>query len=127
MRFARWSLWFGAVVFLGLGFLVVADPSTLSVSSGIEIPTPVARLEVRSGGGLYIGIGLFFAMAARQDGLLRIGLVAQLAMMAGLVIGRIIGIFVDGSPGMFSVFWLGLESLMCVVALIALSGLKKTT
>ena len=61
MKLARVSLYFMAVVFLGLGAMSLVAPTNLTPLVEISMPTRIAVMEVRGVyGGLFFGIGFFF-------------------------------------------------------------------
>jgi hypothetical protein len=69
--------------------------------------------------GCFFGIGAFFFVFARRDEWFRPGLVAQAGVMGGFVLGRTLGILLDGAPSSFIAALLAGEVLMAVVALRA--------
>ena len=121
MKLARLSLYVMAVTFLGLGLMSLVAPTNLTLLVELAMPTPIAVMEVRGVyGGLFFGIGAFFLVFARQDSWLRAGLVAQLGVMGGFVLGRIVGIVLGGAPNLFIATLLAGEVFMSGVALFAL-------
>ena len=121
MKLARLSLYVMAVTFLGLGLMSLVAPTNLTLLVELAMPTPIAVMEVRGVyGGLFFGIGAFFLVFARQDAWLRAGLVAQLGVMGGFVLGRTVGIVLGGAPNLFIATLLAGEVFMSGVALFAL-------
>ena len=97
MKLARPSLYVMAVTFLGLGAMSLVAPTNLTSLVEPSMPTPIAIMEVRGVyGGLFFGIGAFFLVFARRDAWARPGLVAQLGVMGGFVLGRTIGVVLGG-------------------------------
>jgi hypothetical protein len=128
MKLARFSLYLVGVSFLGLGALFLVSPASITAQAEVSLPTPIAVMEVRGVyGGFFLGTGLFFLIFARRDAWLRPGLVAQSSIMGGLVLGRTLGIVLDGSPSRYLAFLLTVEVLAVVVALIALRRLNGST
>ena len=121
MKLARLSLYVMAVTFLGLGLMSLVAPTNLTLLVEFAMPTPIAVMEVRGVyGGLFFGIGAFFLVFARQDAWLRAGLIAQLGVMGGFVLGRTVGIVLGGAPNLFIATLLAGEVFMSGVALFAL-------
>ena len=120
MNLARLSLGVMAVTFLGLGTMSLIAPQELTRLVEISMPTPVAMMEVRGVyGGLFFGIGAFFLVFARHGPWLRPGLVAQVGVMGGFVLGRAVGVLVDGAPSRFITALFAGEVFMVVVAIAA--------
>lgn len=125
MKFARLSLYVMAVTFLGLGAMSLVAPTNLTSLVELSMPTPIAIMEVRGVyGGLFFGIGSFFLVFAQRDAWARPGLVAQIGVMGGFVLGRTIGIVLGGAPNLFMSALFAGEVFMVVVALVALRRLK---
>ncbi len=125
MKFARLSLYVMAVTFLGLGAMSLVAPTNLTTLVELSMPTPIAIMEVRGVyGGLFFGIGSFFLVFARRDAWVRPGLVAQVGVMGGFVLGRTVGIVLGGAPNLFISALLVGEVFMVVVALAALGRLN---
>ncbi len=124
MKLARLSLYVMAATFLGLGAMSLIAPANLTSLVELSMPTPVAIMEVRGVyGGLFFGIGAFFGAFARRDAWLRPGLVAQLGVMGGFVLGRTVGVVVGGAPNGFIGGLFAGEVFMAALALIALRRL----
>jgi hypothetical protein len=120
MKLARLSLSVMAATFLSLGLMSLIAPKNLTQLVELSMPTPVAVMEVRAlYGGLFFGIGAFFLVFARRDEWFRPGLVAQAGVMGGFVLGRTLGILLDGAPSPFIAALLAGEVVMVVVALAA--------
>jgi hypothetical protein len=120
MKLARLSLSVMAMTFLGLGLMSLTAPKILTQLVEITMPTPVAVMEIRGVyGGLFLGVGAFFLLFAMRDAWLRPGLVAQAGVMGGFVLGRTVGIVLDGAPSPFIAALLAGEVLMVIVALAA--------
>ncbi len=126
MKFARLSLYVMAVTFLGLGVMSLVAPTNLTSLVELSMPTPVAVMEVRGVyGGLFFGIGAFFLVFAQRDAWTRPGLVAQIGVMGGFVLGRTIGIVLGGAPNLFIGALFAGEVFMVAVALAALRRLNR--
>ncbi len=124
MKLARVSLYAVAVGFLGLGLQFMLLPGALTTQIGIVLPTPVAVMEIRGVyGGFFFGTGLFFLLFARRDVWLRPGLVAQASIMGALVVGRTVGLILDGRPNALIAALLAVEFVATIVALVGLKQL----
>ena len=99
MTLARFSLYAVALGVVSVGAVFLIAPTTLTTTVGIPLLGPVARMEIRGiYGGFFIGTGVFFLLCASHQALLRPGLLAQASTMGGLVLGRVLGVVVDGAP-----------------------------
>ena len=122
---ARISLYIGAIVFLSLGLMSLIAPGNLTPLVEITMPTAVAIMEIRAVyGGFFFGTGFFLWLFARRDSWLQPGLVALASIFGGFVLGRVLGIVVDGAPNLFIGGLLAGEIVGLVVALILLRGLE---
>lgn|SRR5574341_1269271 len=125
MKFARLLLYVMAVTFLGLGTKSLVAPTNLTPLVELSMPTPIAIMEVRGVyGGLFFGIGSFFLVFARRDAWVRLGLVAQVGVMGGFVLGRTVGIVLGGAPDLFISALLAGEVFMVALVLAALRRLN---
>lgn len=128
MKFPTTLLWINAVLFVafGAGFLIA--PGFLShFITGASPGTTSATIDMRATyGGVALGIGFFFGFCARQPDTLRVGLLASLLVLSGIVGGRLVGIFVDGSPNTFMFFLLATELLFVGLAALALKRNRHT-
>ena len=123
-RWARISLYVGAIAFLVLGLMSLIAPGNLTRLVEIVMPTPVAIMEIRGVyGGFFFGTGLFLWLFARRDSYLQPGLVALASIFGGFVLGRGLGILIGGAPNLFIGGLLAGEIIGLVVALILLWGL----
>ena len=98
-KVARLSLILSAVAFGGAGLAFLAAPGVFAPAVDLALPTPTARGDVRAVfGGLELGLGVFFALAARRAAWVRPGLVAQALAFGGLAAGRLLSLTLDGPP-----------------------------
>ncbi len=101
------------------GVLFLFSPSTLTRLGDVGLPTAIATQEIRGvyGGG-FVGTGAFFVYCARS--LLRPGLIALAFVAGGFVVGRTVGLIVDGMPNALIAFLYATEIGATIVALAAL-------
>jgi pimeloyl-ACP methyl ester carboxylesterase len=126
MALARFSLYAVALGLVSVGAVFLIAPTILTTTADILLPVPVARMEIRGVyGGFFVGTGVFFLLCARRHAWLRPGLVAQASIMGGLVLGRGIGIVVDGAPSSYIVGLLAIELLALITAVVALKQLDR--
>jgi hypothetical protein len=118
-KLGRYSLYFFALGFLGFGLLFLVSPTTLTTLADISLPTPIALMEIRGVyGGFFIGAGLFLLICAWRESWLRPGMMAQATILGGLVIGRVLGLLIDGPANPF-IYLLLLSEIVGLVISIA--------
>ncbi len=93
-----------------------------------SIPTsPSAMIDMRATyGGFGLGIGVFFGVCARNMDLVFVGLGSSLAVLSGIVLGRIVGILLDGEPNNSIYAGLFAEALFLVLIVFAIKVQTKT-
>jgi len=126
IKLARFTLYLMAVGFVVNGAILLVSPDMNTTLFDIGVPTTTARVEVRGLGGLGMGTGLLFFMLARRPDWLRPAMLVLAAMMGGLVVGRTVGIIVDGPPNFFEYSQLATEAFGLAVALLTLWHLDRT-
>jgi Domain of unknown function (DUF4345) len=110
MKLARSLLYVFAITFLALGAHFLIVPTALTVETEIALPTPVAVQEVRGVyGGFFLGTGLYLLLCARREAWLHQGLVALASIMGGFVLGRVVGLLLDGPANALLYFLLTAE------------------
>ena len=118
-KVGRYSLYFFALGFLGFGLLFLVAPTTLTTLAEISLPTPIALMEIRGVyGGFFIGAGLFLLICAWRESWLRAGMTAQATILGGLVVGRILGLLIDGAANPF-IYLLLLSEIIGLIMSIA--------
>ncbi len=99
MNLGSFSLVFAAIAFFVYGIAFLFFPSLMTSFVGIDLPVSSAVIDIRASyGGSILGIAFFFALSALQNKYLRSGLIAQVAILSGFILGRVIGIFADREP-----------------------------
>lgn len=118
---ARWLLGITAVVFVALGLNGLFNPVGHLAPYGLELATPGWLGEVRANyGGMHLGIGLLFALAAVRAEWQRTGLAVLLAFLGGLAVGRTLSVLVDGTPPAFAIAFIAIEWIGAALALMLL-------
>jgi len=110
-----------ATTFIAFGVAYTVWPAAMVRDVGVRLTTTAARIDVGAVyGGLQLGIGAFLYYCALRPQRLRTGLVATLAMLAGLAGTRAIGMLATGTTS--TTMW----SLLAVEALgvpLSIAGL----
>jgi len=87
------------LVFCGVGWLGLTRPDALMAPVGIVLDDLRVRNEVTATyGGMHLCMGIFFVLCALVGSMRGAGLVAALAFLGGLAIGRIVSLTRDGLP-----------------------------
>ena len=120
MKLPKITLWLTAAGFLLFGVLFLVNPRLLE-NTGAQLLTPTSRFEVRSFyGGMEIGIGVFFLLAALQQSWQRVAIYAQVLIFGGLVGGRILSLVLDGVPTPDLLLFMSLEVLALLLGIFSL-------
>ncbi len=100
MNFPHIFLWINSVFFVVFGLSFMLAPSSSAELLIGSIPaSPSAMIDMRATyGGFGLGIGVILGLCARNIDLVLVGLRSSLAIYSGIVLGRIVGIFLDGEP-----------------------------
>lgn len=97
MRAPLYVLRLTAIVFLSFGLWGLLSPLSLLGTVGVELPVPSAVAEMRGFyGGLEIGIALFLLYSSRAARYAETAALMPALGLSGLVIGRLVGVLVDG-------------------------------
>ena len=118
MRFANGLIWLNAIVFVAYGAGFAVAPEALAIwVTGSAPGTPSGLIDLRATyGGMSIGLGLFFALTARDPSRHRLGLQAVLVVMVCMAGTRLLGITLDGTPNSKMWIYLALEILVAGLA-----------
>ena len=121
-------LWVNSVLFIGFGLAFVVAPAYLAQLFLDTIPANTSSLiDMRATyGGTTLGLGLFLLFCLRQTNTVRLGLQAALLALVGIVIGRVTGIILDGSPNTFIIVALAGELLAIDLLLPAIKYAPKS-
>ena len=123
IQLARVSLVLTALVFFGFGALFALRPDAIG-TMGVVTESITARIEIRAYyGGLGLGLGIFFALAAARRGWHLPALVAQIGSLGGLAAGRVLGMSLEGSAPIAMVLFAAVELAGVGLGLVALMAL----
>ena len=118
-RFTQVFLGLCGLAFVLIGVNTFVDPLRAMSPLELNVNTVNALNELRATyGGLQIGIGLFLFAGVGRATLRRPVLLAQALMVGGLVIGRLVGIALDGLPSGFVQSLLALETTIAVLSVV---------
>lgn len=120
MRFGKTLVFVNGVLFVGFGLGFMAAPSFFSgLFTGGVLSTTSAIIDIRATyGGLGLGLGLWFLLCSKEN--VRLGLLGSVVVLASIILGRVAGLIVDGSPNIFMFAFLGAEAAFFVAAVHAL-------
>jgi len=117
MTAPRLILALSALAFLAFGLAFLVSPAPMAALVHITVLSPTAHTEIRAMyGGLEIGLGVvLLTLLGRQDHVV-VGLRVALFAFAGMALGRLAGLVVDGvwQP----VMWLLLAIEVAAAALV---------
>ena len=116
MKASKVVLLINAILFILFGTGFMFAPAALSQwITGAAPSTPSAMIDMRATyGGLALGIGILWWSCA-NNGSLRIGLFSAFLVLVSVAGGRIIGIFLDGSPNAFMFILLAAEIIFAIL------------
>jgi len=121
-RLARFALVVAAGVLLFIGLRGLVTPRTFLAPIGIRPVGAPAMSEMRASlGGKDVGMAIFFLFAALRPRLRVAGLVAVVAYMGGLTVGRLASAVVDGVPNVLVASFFLAEVSTAALALAALA------
>lgn len=126
MRLARGFLILLGAFYLIFGAAGIWHPTRLAEAIDIELTTSVAKMEMRSGMGIYVGLGMLFSYVGAMGRSVGLGLCTVVLTSIGLLIGRLAGLYHDGMSSMVSICSALFEIFMCIAALYLLSDLNKS-
>lgn len=122
MKFAKTLVWINCWLFVafGLGFILAPQPLA-ALLTGATPATASAMIDMRATyGGMALGLAVIFGLCARNEVHVQLGLQGIIAVMGGLAVARMLGMFLDGEPNLFMFLLLAAEVVMGALALVAL-------
>jgi len=122
VRFGKVLVFVNGVLFVGFGLGFMAAPVFFSgLFTGGVFSTTSAIIDVRATyGGLGLGLGFWFLLCSKEN--IRLGLQGSLVVLASIILGRVVGLIMDGGPNMFMFVFLGAEVVFFLAALYAIKG-----
>ena len=126
-RWAAVSLALTGIIFGAFGAIFLVYPEFLELT-GVALETASSRAEVRGFyGGMELGLAVFFLLASRRRGWFRPALVAQVGAFAGMALGRLVGVALEGGVD-GGLIWalMGAESIGATVGIVALLKLRRS-
>lgn len=104
-----------ALAFLAVGLGHLVAPRAMVEPVNLELRGVNAFNEIRANyGGMHSLMGLFFLSGVFLAKVRRAALAALAVFTSGLVLGRVVSVFADGSPGAF--IWLLLAGELVIAA-----------
>lgn len=123
MSLGKASLLIAAASFLVYGLAFLFAPVWAASFVGVELQRASARIDARATyGGFVLGTAIFWAMCAARAEWLRAGLVSQAVVLGGFVVGRVVGIMLDGGANAAIYVLLVGEIFGVLLAFVALKG-----
>jgi hypothetical protein len=86
------------IVLTVIGLIYLVAPSTYLGTMGVAVSAPSAMNILHAYGGCYLGFAAFLLVSTRRSGSPGVAVAASMLVMAGIVMGRIVGIAADGLP-----------------------------
>jgi hypothetical protein len=125
VKFAKALVVVNGILFVGFGLGFIVAPSFFSSFFTGGVPaTSSAAIDLRATyGGLGLGTGVWFLLCAKSN--LRLGVLGAIAVLASIVLGRVIGLAVDGTPNIFMYLFLLAEVVFLLASLFALKMVGK--
>jgi len=122
LDFPRWILLGIGVIFVPFGMWALAQPVAVAGMTEVQLPTPAALADGRAVyGGLTLGLGAFFLLAALRRSMVRAGLWAAFLSIGAAGFGRALGVVLDGARGPAVFPTLGFEIVLAALTAFALT------
>jgi uncharacterized protein DUF4345 len=119
-RLARWTLVGYGFLFLVVGIVMLMDPRLLQ-GLGFRLESPIAVSEVRATyGGMHLFVGLLLLVGAFAVRIRDAALLILATYTFGVVVGRVVGILMEGWPGPLVAVFLAPEALAALLATVLL-------
>ena len=124
MNIGKTLVFVNGVLFVGFGLgFIIAPGFFLKLFTDTTLSLPSAVIDVRATyGGLGLGVGVWLLLCFKDN--VRLGLLGSLVVLASIILGRTIGLIVDGNPNIFMFVFLGAEMVFFLAALYALKSTK---
>lgn len=109
------------LLLIGIGLWRLFDPIGFFLNSGITLDNQAGLLsEARATGGAVVGFGLLILMGAFIQKLSYTSTIAAIVLFLGFGIARLIGLAMDGNPGVGVIQGIIIEFVFGLIAVFAL-------
>ncbi len=127
MRVAQIFLLLQALVLGGFGVAYFIYPQEMANLTGMVLLQSAAIVDVRAYyGALQLGIAVFLLSSALRPSFQRPALSLMTLLFAALALGRLAGLYLEGTVGQsFNFYALGYEAASAVLAYLALRLLER--
>jgi hypothetical protein len=126
MKLARVLLILMATAFIAFGVAYAAWPAAMVRDVGVRLTSTAARIDLAATyGGMQLGIGAFLYYCALRLQRVRTGLVATLAILAGLAGTRAIGMIATGEASATMWSLLAVEAIGVPLSITGLVSLNR--
>lgn len=123
---SRLYLIFSASAFIWIGINTLRDPSAALAGLNLVPQSTSALSEIRANYGcMQIAIGLLLLLGAWRSLWMKTGLLVNIAITAGLATGRVISLWVDGTPNTLIYTLLSIETAAAIVGGWLMLGYSK--
>jgi hypothetical protein len=109
-----------AVTLLLLGLVFSLAPAAYAAGLGADLSNPGLLHVMRAFGGFYLGFAAFLGLALYRKNWMDTAIMAVVLVMAGVIVGRLASLMMDGLPGPRLWLSLGIELIFAVWGLIIL-------
>lgn len=126
MQLSKTVLLIAGFIYAVLGFSFLFSPIRMGETILLSVSSAAAATELRAiYGGLELGFGVFLLYCGSHAGTLLSGLVAMTMVTGGILLGRVTGIFLDGSPAKVTLVSMIVELFGTVAGILVLMDERK--
>jgi hypothetical protein len=120
MKFKKFVIWLNSAVWLFFGFGFTIAPKFFASLVDADITKADGHKIMTDIGVMMIGIGIWYIYCVIDDSRIRHGLISAFLICFGMLVGRLIGIVVNGSANNINILYVILETLDSALLLLAL-------
>ncbi len=125
---ARIFLGITALAFGIYGLMCLVEPSIVADSTGMQLATGTATVEIRAMyGGLQIAIGLLALLGSVRAEFQLPVLISMCLIFFGIASGRLVGIAIESDPGAYNFAALGYEFASAAIAGLLIAATARRT
>ncbi|TAD97891.1 MAG: DUF4345 domain-containing protein [Bacteroidetes bacterium] len=118
-RVALFFLLLMGLAFANVGVQAIGNPQSVMDNVGVVLNNNSALSSIRAiYGGMHLFFGLFCVFGAFK--MQKEALILLVLYTFGFVVGRLVGIAIDGLPNEFVTTWLITETVSCIMASVLL-------